>query len=477
MSKEKDHLDRSSSSMADRFPMQWLLALFYLLLPILTSAIDENSTRASDISIGIGIGIGIGGGGNSPPSGTPGTPCPCPTPPGQVPQPSDFENIRLYKAYFVIQRFKNTITSDPDCVANTWVGSDICSKKSYVGFYCDRLPSQRSIRTIASVDFNGYHIRAPNVSGFIDQLPDLALFHANSNKFSSTVPDLTGLKYFYELDVSNNNLSGCFPNNVLPLTNLAFLDLRFNKFVGTIPPRVFNIKTEALFLNNNFFSGNIPYELGNTPANYLTFANNMFTGPIPNSIGKTCNTLLEVLFLNNRLSGCLPFEIGLLKKATVFDAGTNLLTGPIPLSYGCLKSMEQLNFAQNLLYGEVPDVLCKLGEKGGSLMNLSLSSNYFTSVGYSCWGLIKRGVLDVRKNCLPGCPNQRSPEECERFFASKRMYCPLNTYIPCSEHYEGSGIDSMSTEVEAPVVVDGGRDRSRASGYKSYSALDQPPAP
>lgn len=51
--------------------------------------------------------------------------------------------------------------------------------------------------------------------------------------------------------------------------------------------------------------------------------------------------------------GCLPYEIGLLKKATVFDVGNNLLTGPLPCSLACLESIEQLNFAGNYLYGEV----------------------------------------------------------------------------------------------------------------------------
>ncbi|MBS2599904.1 hypothetical protein KFY57_27745, partial [Salmonella enterica subsp. enterica serovar Typhimurium] len=74
---------------------------------------------------------------------------------------------------------------------------------------------------------------------------------------------------------------------------------------------------------------------GNTPANYITLAGNKFTGPIPSTIGRAWRTLTEVLFLKNRLTGCLPFEIGYLVKATVFDANTNILTGTIPHSYGC----------------------------------------------------------------------------------------------------------------------------------------------
>lgn len=240
---------------------------------------------------------------------------------------------------------------------------------------------------------------------------------------------------------------------------------------------------QVLFLNNNNFTGQLPAELGFTPAQYLTLANNKFTGPIPSSIVHAANTLLEVLFLNNQLSGCLPFEIGLLRKATVFDAGTNLLTGPIPLSFGCLKKIEQLNLADNKLYGEVPDALCRLGIPGaGNLMNLSLSDNYFTSLGHSCWILLKKGVLDVRKNCIPGVPDQRSPEECKWFLWQKK-YCPLNTYVPCQSPWPEGGADQLNSKgaaaaaPEAMPVADGGRDRSRASGYATYSALHQNPKP
>ena len=135
---------------------------------------------------------------------------------------------------------------------------------------------------------------------------------------------------------------------------------------------------EAIFLNNNQFSGYLPDNLGDSPVNYLSLANNQLTGPIPSSIARTADTLLEVLFLNNMLSGCLPYELGLLASATVIDAGTNRLTGTIPCSYACLRNVEQLNLADNLLYGVVPDALCRLAYDDGHLANLTLSGNYFT---------------------------------------------------------------------------------------------------
>lgn len=464
----------------------------------LPALLQSNSREA----IEIGIGIGIGGGSSPPPPESepncppPPPPPPCPPPPSPTPRPippspspppprrprprppapapTGFENPLLARAYVVIQRFRRTITKDPKGITNSWKGKDIChkyTKDTYKGFFCD-VPPKKNLRNIASIDFNGYNFEAPTIEGFIDNMPDLAIFHANSNNFSGTVPDLTKLQFFYELDLSNNKLTGAFPTNVLPLVNLTFLDLRFNQFSGHVPSSVFGIPLDVLFINNNNFEQALPTDLGRTTAAYLTLANNRFTGPLPRSIGNARDTLIEVLFLNNRLTGCLPYEIGLLGNATVFDAGTNFITGPIPLSFGCLKKVEQLNLARNLLYGEVPDVVCRLAEFG-HLANLSLSSNYFNWLGKSCWKLLKRGILDVRHNCIHGLPDQRSPAECASFLKQPK-YCPYLPSIPCYIPWMHGGAESATAllpEVEKPAAVGGGRDEAPTPPYAGYSAL------
>ncbi|XP_020674375.2 uncharacterized protein At4g06744-like [Dendrobium catenatum] len=296
------------------------------------------------------------------------------------PHPCDFSNEKQFLAYKVIQRFKKTITCDPRNITQTWSGYRPCT---YRGFFFETPPGLTNTPTIASIDFNGYRLCSPALTGFVDNLPDLALFHANSNNFSGTVPNLSNLPFLYELDVSNNHLSGNFPTNVLRLSNLTFLDIRFNRFAGSVPGFIFTLRLDYLCLNNNQFDQPLPADIGNSPVMYLTLANNGFTGPLPPSICNASNTLLEVLFLNNHLSGCLPAEIGSLKKATVFDAGYNQLTGTIPSSFACLLKIEQLNLAVNKLYGEVPDALCRLADVG-RLLNLSLSQNYFTKIGPCC---------------------------------------------------------------------------------------------
>ncbi|KAI6699271.1 hypothetical protein NL676_013595 [Syzygium grande] len=342
---------------------------------------------------------------------------------------------RLELVYAPIQRFRKRISKgrcDPKNATATWVGKGkkICK---YKGFSCATVPGYKMLG-LAGADFNGFGFcndKGPlTIDDFIEDLPDLVFFHTNSNNITGRIPvKISKIKYFYELDLSNNKLQGAFPMSVLGATNLTFLDLRFNSLIGPIPPQVFTLDLQVLFLNNNYFTGTIPENLGRTPVSYLTLANNKFTGPIPRSIGQASKTLLEVLFLNNKLSGCLPYEIGLLKKTTIFDASINQLTGPIPQSFGCLQQMYRLNLSSNYLFGTVPETVCLLPK----LKSLTLNNNYFTQVGPECRELIKKKRLNVRMNCILGLPSQRSPEECAAFF-SKKIKCPNERsmlYVPC----------------------------------------------
>jgi hypothetical protein len=356
----------------------------------------------------------------------------------QAPSPSPqkaktlvFAEQRLAVVYPVIQKFKSIITSDPLGITKSWVGSDICK---YRGFYCENPPDNLSATALASIDFNGFQLGAPTLDGFLDRLPDIALFHANSNNFAGTIsPNISNLPYLYELDISNNKFSGPFPTAVLFMNSLTFLDIRFNLFAGSVPPQIFTQNLDVLFINDNNFMQMLPDNLGSSHVLYLTLANNKFTGPIPGSIAKALSFLTEVLFLNNQLTGCLPYEIGFLKEAIVFDASNNQLTGPLPFSLGCLDKAEQLNFAGNLLYGTVPEVVCGLE----NLVNFSLSNNYFMNVGLRCRSLIERGVLDVSNNCIPDLPFQRSVAECAHFFAIPRICRRMWSYtcVTCHLHF------------------------------------------
>lgn len=368
------------------------------------------------------------------PTKPPKTPSPPKPPPPKrpiVPKTPPAPNDLLASALSVIKRFKKTITRDPFNITRTWVGKDICKDKTkYIGFNCYK-------NRVVGVNFNTYNFEGNTLSlkNFIDGIPTLVIVHLNSNNFAGEIPnDISSQKIpnLFELDLSNTKYVGGFPKAVLGATNLTYLDLRFNQIEGPVDPKVFTLDLDVLFLNNNYFSGKIPENFGQTAALFITLANNKFTGEIPKSIGQAKGNILEVLFFNNQLSGCLPYEIGMLQYASVFDASINKLTGPIPQSFGCLRSMELLNVSHNQLYGEVPETLCKLSK----LEKLTLQYNYFTQVGPECRKLIKENVLDIDMNCIIDLDNQRNPDECEAFFLQKQKcrYMKSLSYVPCNIH-------------------------------------------
>ncbi|CAL4968240.1 unnamed protein product [Urochloa decumbens] len=356
------------------------------------------------------------------------------SPPSYYPRPHDFQSEQLYHAYLVIQRFKNTVSCDPKNITTTWIGHDICGEESYRGFYCTAPPRHDENLTVTSIDFNGFGLCSPKLQGFIDQLPDLAIFHATSNSLRGNIPLLSSLSFTYSLEVENDLESSKFPSFIgekhcvyVNVNGGGFQLMCTNYYLNVLQEAVENpgaTDAKALLLSNNNLSGPLPANLGLSKLSYLALANNKLSGPIPSSISHLQDSLFEVLLLNNQLSGCLPHELGMLHKATVIDAGKNQLTGPILPSFSCLASVEQLNLGENRLYGQVPDALCKLAARpSGRLANLTLSGNYFTSVGPACAALIKDGVLDVKNNCIPGLAGQRKPAECAAF-QSQPKTCP-----------------------------------------------------
>ncbi|CAM0945266.1 unnamed protein product [Alopecurus aequalis] len=390
------------------------------------------------------------------------------------PHPQDFPDDQLYRAYLVIQNFKRTITSDPKNITATWTGYDLCGERTYTGFYCGAPPGRANKLTITAVILNGFRLHAPTLQGFVDQLPDLALFHAASNNFGGDIPRLAGLGYMYELGVSNDEVVHTTADSIsakgggkvhMKFGHCVTADVNFTFYVG-----VGNGKGEgngvtdakAVLLNSNNLAGQLPANLGFSKVSYLALANNKLTGPIPRSIAHMQDSLLEVLLLNNQLSGCLPHELGMLTKTSVIDAGMNQLTGPIPSSFSCLSSVEQLSLTGNRLYGQVPDGLCNLAGPAGRLANLTLSSNYFTSVGPACSALIKAGVLDVKHNCIPGFANQRSPAECASFLSQPKTCPAASAPVACP-----------AADAKKNAAAPEGRVARDYSSYVTYATLHE----
>lgn len=205
---------------------------------------------------------------------TPSPPPPRPLPP-PPPPPLKFSSPLIKKVYPVIKNFQTLIEDDPKKILKTWVGTDICAQDKYIGLECAKFPGTNDL-ALASIQFNNFNLggKKLRLDNFLNKLEEVTIFHANSNHFVGSVPKLSNLKYLFELDLSNNKLSGEFPSSVLKATNLTFLDLRFNSFSGSVPSQVFNLDLDVLFINDNNLVQRLPENLGSITALYLTFANN-----------------------------------------------------------------------------------------------------------------------------------------------------------------------------------------------------------
>ncbi|KAK8698963.1 hypothetical protein V6N13_115063 [Hibiscus sabdariffa] len=317
-----------------------------------------------------------------------------------------FENERLRRAYIALQAWKKAIYSDPLNTTSNWFGSNVCN---YKGVFCAQALDDPKLKVVAGVDLNHADIAGyfPVEMGL---LTDLALLHLNSNRFCGVVPEsFSRLELMYEFDISNNRFVGPFPKVVLAWTEAKFVDIRFNNFEGCIPPPIFEMDLDALFLNNNRFTGTIPESIGKSKVSVVTFANNKFTGCIPRSIGGM-KRLNELILLNNDLSGCFPDEIGLLENLTILDVSFNSFTGSLPQNLSNLKKLEVLDISNNKLTGSVVEDVCKLP----SLSNFTFSHNYFSEVPNACISPQRKDlVLEDTGNCVAGRMKQKLDHECQ----------------------------------------------------------------
>ncbi|QDS77346.1 hypothetical protein FKW77_005291 [Venturia effusa] len=237
----------------------------------------------------------------------------------------------------ILKAFAKTVTHDPKGIMKTYVGDDPCKFK---GVFCDLRPD--CVKAVAALTFNGFYLgKNLKLTGLIEKLTDITVFHANSNLFLPDVPDTSAMKYFFELDLSHNNMTGEFPKSILKGSTMTFLDLRFNEFTGKIPSDLFKMDLNAIFLHANKFDGEIPEEIGQSPATYMYLGDNKISGSLPESIGKMKN-LGELHVANLGLKGPIPESLCKGKWVWKLNMTGNHFDEPIPAACMALKKKKKL---------------------------------------------------------------------------------------------------------------------------------------
>ncbi|KAK1381317.1 LRR receptor-like kinase family protein [Heracleum sosnowskyi] len=157
---------------------------------------------------------------------------------------------------------------------------------------------------------------------------------------------------------------------------------------------------QTLHLSYCRLTGSIPYQIGMlSKLNYLSLHRNNLSGTLPSSVGNL--TQLQTLDLSDcKLNGSIPYQIGMLSKLKYLSLSGNDLSGTLPSSLGNLTYLEYLYVSSNyLITGFIPSEL-------GNLTNLSildLSKNNLTGTIPSALGsLTKLQLMDLRFNQLSG---------------------------------------------------------------------------
>ncbi|XP_062169065.1 probable leucine-rich repeat receptor-like serine/threonine-protein kinase At3g14840 isoform X2 [Alnus glutinosa] len=232
-------------------------------------------------------------------------------------------------------------------------------------------------------------------------------------------PNLTGLPFLQQIDLTRNYLSGSIPPGWGSSTELVNISLLGNRLTGSIPKELSNITNLKSFtVEFNQLSGDLPPELGNMPSieRFLLSSNN-FTGELPDSFAEL-NTLKDFRISDNQFSGKIPNYIQNwtnLTKLRISDLNgseepfpplNNLtqlktlilrscnITGPLPEYLTKMTKLKALDLSFNKLDGEIPR----------SFSNLQIS-DYMYLTGNLLTGpvemLTKKASIDLSYNKFP----------------------------------------------------------------------------
>lgn len=188
-----------------------------------------------------------------------------------------------------------------------------------------------------------------------------------------------------EFHLTDLELSGPFPTELLQLTTLEGLYVNFNKFTGTLPAGIGALTNlQQLYLFQNDLTGQIPTEIGKLSAlRTLAMASNAFGGTLPTELGLL--TRIQTMAIQREeetpkgpgIGGSLPSFADLTEVTQLFLSHQKF-TGSIPsdfLNSAPKTEAVQVALEDNAFTGAVPSSLSSLKR-----LSLMLEDNQITTV-------------------------------------------------------------------------------------------------
>ncbi|EXB75214.1 putative LRR receptor-like serine/threonine-protein kinase [Morus notabilis] len=250
-----------------------------------------------------------------------------------------------------------------------------------------------------SLVLNELDLSGNNLSGPISMITstNLRVLNLSSNVLTGELPLLTGscavldlsnnefegnLTRMFKwgniefLDLSQNRLTGPFPEVTPQFLRLNYLNLSHNSLSSSLPSVITQYpKLRVLDLSSNQLDGLVLSDLLTMPTlQELHLDHNLLTGSIKLSSPSPSDSNLHILDLShNRLSGYFPDQLSSTPIQVLNIAGNNF-SGSLPTSVTDMSSLSSLDISENHFTGPLPNNL------PNSLGSFNASYNDFTGV-------------------------------------------------------------------------------------------------
>ncbi|KAM4113368.1 hypothetical protein ACJW30_05G215800 [Castanea mollissima] len=261
----------------------------------------------------------------------------------------------------------------------TWICNQTDSSGLFLGnnYFEGEIPCETASFMLLDLSHNFLSGSLPSWSS-----NSLQYLNLKENKFSGSIPEaFLNISKIVTLDISDNKLSGIIPSAIGKLSYLRILLLRGNRLNGTIPTQLCQLTNISLMdLSRNFFSGTLPHCFQHIVYNETLPIGDFFSANVvvvaykPVIFGNGVRFErqkkdIEVNFVTKyRLSS---YKGSILRYMSGLDFSCNNLTGAIPLELGQFQGIHALNLSYNQFTGSIPKTFSNLTE----LESLDLSHN------------------------------------------------------------------------------------------------------
>ncbi|XP_028075227.1 putative receptor-like protein kinase At3g47110 isoform X2 [Camellia sinensis] len=173
----------------------------------------------------------------------------------------------------------------------------------------------------------------------IGRLQNLHTLNLQLNKFTELPSSLGNLTLLNILRLGANNIHGSIPSSLGDCHSLLEFDLSENNLNGSIPPEIMSLPSIStlLRLSYNALTGSLPSEVSLTKLANMDVSYNRLSGPIPNTLSN-CLSLEWLQLEANSFEGEIPQSLSMLRGLRMLDLSRNNLSGMIPSYLELLKA-------------------------------------------------------------------------------------------------------------------------------------------